>query len=170
MRRPPESAVAILASPEGMPEPILSMGSTYLSLHYHIVFGTKDLRPLMRPDWRSELHQYLGGTVRGLGGVPEIINGVDDHLHLLVGLRATHCLADFVRELKKASSAWATDHDRLFRWQDGYGAFTVSPTQRESVRNYIRKQEPHHRKLTFAEEYRTFLIKAGIEFDPKYLL
>ena len=75
------------------------MGSTYLSLHYHIVFSTKERRPFIKHSWRSKMHEYLGGTVRGLEGIPESIGGVDDHLHLLVGLKATHCLADFVREL-----------------------------------------------------------------------
>ena len=80
------------------------MGSTYLSLHYHIVFSTKERRPFIKDPWRSKMHEYLGGTVRGLGGIPECIGGVADHVHLLVGLKATHCLADFLRELKKASS------------------------------------------------------------------
>src|SRR5579885_589771 len=105
------------------------MGSTFLSLHYHIVFSTKDRRPLIRPEWRPHLHEYLGGTVRALGGVPEIIGGVEDHVHLLVGLRATHCLADVMCELKKASSIWVIkNHDHQFGWQDGYSAFTVSAT------------------------------------------
>src|SRR6516162_8963904 len=99
------------------------MGSTFLSLHYHIVFSTKDRRPLIKPAWRPLLHQYLGGTIRGLGGVPEIIGGVDDHVHLLVGLRATHCLSDFMQELKKAiSTGSAENHEKIFSWQDGYAA------------------------------------------------
>src|SRR5882724_4608104 len=97
------------------------MGSTFLSLHYHIVFSTKERYPLIREPWRANLHEYLGGTVRGLGGIPEMIGGVDDHVHLLVGLKATHCLADFMRELKKASSIWM--HEELnvgtFAWQEG---------------------------------------------------
>src|SRR6476646_9073663 len=82
------------------------MGSTYLSLHYHLVFATKNREPIIAADWRPRLHEYLGGTIKGLGGVPEGVGGVADHVHLLVGLRATHCLADVLRELKKASSAW----------------------------------------------------------------
>ena len=83
------------------------MGSTFLSLHYHIVFSTKERRPFLADTWGTKMHEYLGGTVRGLGGVPEAIGGVADHVHLLVGLRATHCLGDFMQELKKASSVWA---------------------------------------------------------------
>jgi len=81
------------------------MGSTFLSLHYHIIFATKHRKPSIAPAWRDRLHEYLGGTVRGLEGIPEAIGGVDDHVHLLVGLRATHTLADFIRELKKAGTA-----------------------------------------------------------------
>src|SRR5579862_3538518 len=126
------------------------MGSTFLSLHYHIVFSTKERRQFIKPVWRATLHEYLGGTVRGLGGIAEIIGGVEDHVHLLVGLRATHVLADFMRELKKASSTWAAEkYERDFSWQEGYAAFTVSWTHIEAARQYIATQEEHHRKTDF---------------------
>ena len=147
------------------------MPSTYLSLHYHLVFGTKNREPLIAQGWRTRLHDYLGGTVRGLGGFPEGIGGVADHVHLLVGLKATHCLGDLLRELKKASSAWVHDDIslRCFAWQEGYAAFTVSATSREAVRHYIANQEEHHRVKSFREELIEMLTKAGIEYDPKYL-
>jgi REP element-mobilizing transposase RayT len=105
------------------------MGSTYLSLHYHLVFGTKGRVPFIAPEWRGRLHEYLGGTITGLGGFPQGVGGVADHVHLLVGLKATHCLADVLRELKKASSVWVHEQVgvREFAWQEGYAAFTVSP-------------------------------------------
>ena len=81
------------------------MPSTYLSLHYHLVFSTKNREPNIHANWIVPLHDYLGGTIRGLGGFPEGVGGVADHVHLLVGLKATHCLADVMRELKKSSSA-----------------------------------------------------------------
>ena len=147
------------------------MGSTFLSLHYHIVFSTKERRPLLRDSWRAKMHEYLGGTVRGLGGIPEAVGGVEDHVHLLVGLRATHCLADFMQELKKASSTWAAEqHDQDFRWQEGYAAFTVSWTHREPVRNYIATQEEHHRKTDFVSELRQLLEKNGVKYEEKYLV
>src|SRR5882757_4724275 len=147
------------------------MGSTFLSLHYHIVFSTKERRPFIKQPWRSKLHEYLGGTVRGLGGVPEIVGGVEDHVHLLVGLRATHYLADFMRELKKASSTWAAEkHEELFSWQEGYSAFTVSWTHVEAVRKYITTQEKHHRKTDFITELKTLLDKNGVKYEEKYLL
>jgi putative transposase len=153
-----------------MPE-ALNMASTYLSLHYHLVFGTKNREPWIDPEWRSRLHAYLGGTVSGLGGFPEGIGGVADHVHLLIGLKATHCLADFLRELKKASSVWVHEQIdlRSFAWQEGYAAFTVSATARAAVQGYIANQEEHHRRKSFREELIEMLAKAGIEYDPKYL-
>ncbi len=147
------------------------MPSTYLSLHYHLVFSTKHRAPVIADAWRPCLHDYLGGTIRGLGGYPEGVGGVADHVHLLIGLKATHALADVLRELKKASSAWV--HQEIgvndFAWQDGYAAFTVSPTSRPAIREYIANQEEHHRQRSFREELITMLDKAGVSFDPKYL-
>ena len=147
------------------------MASTYLSLHYHIVFSTKNRENLIDARWRSKLHQYLGGTVIGLKGTSQGVGGTGDHVHLLVGLRSTHCLADFMRELKKASSIWIHDEIRLktFAWQEGYGAFTVSPNARDGVKRYIANQEEHHKKISFCDEFVSFLEKAGVEYDPKYL-
>jgi putative transposase len=147
------------------------MASTFLSLHYHLVFSTKERRPFIRSEWSSRFHEYLGGTVNGLDGVSEQVGGVADHLHLLFGLKATHCLADFMRELKKASSSWArTNFEPEFAWQDGYAAFTVSSSLCERVRDYIRKQEEHHARRDFATELKELLEKHGVGYDLKYLL
>lgn len=147
------------------------MGSTFLSLHYHIVFSTKERRPFIKSDWRPRLHEYLGGTVRGLGGVPEIVGGVENHVHLLIGMRATHRLSDFMQELKKASSIWSAEtHDKAFSWQEGYAAFSVSWTHLEAVRLYIAMQEEHHQKTDFVAELRTLLERNGVKFQEKYLL
>ena len=96
------------------------MASTFLSLYYHLTFSTKHREPLIAAEWRPRLHQYLGGTINGLGGVSQIVGGVADHVHLLVGLKATHCLADVMRELKKASSIWVHEQIGLheFAWQE----------------------------------------------------
>src|SRR5262245_27317655 len=119
------------------------MPSTYLSLHYHLAFSTKDRPALIDLSWRNRLHEYLGGTVSGLQGFHQGTGGIADHVHLLVGLKATHCLADFMRELKEASSPWV--HDKIgihpFAWQEGYSGFTVSPSARASVQSYIANQE-----------------------------
>ena len=147
------------------------MGSTFLSLHYHIIFSTKERRPWMVPTWRVRMHEYIGGTIRGLGGVPEAVGGVEDHVHLLLGLRATHTLADVVREVKKAATTWVRDErlEAAFCWQEGYAGFTVSPSVRSQVKGYIGRQEGHHRRRTYADELTMLLKKAGIEYDPKYL-
>jgi REP element-mobilizing transposase RayT len=145
--------------------------STHTALHYHLIFATKNREPLISEDWRDRLHEYLGGTVRGLEGVPQGIGGVADHVHLLVTLKSTHCLADFMRDLKRASSAWATSalQKHSFEWQEGYAAFTVSPSARTAVQEYIANQEEHHRRSSFREELIQFLRKSGIEYDERYL-
>jgi REP element-mobilizing transposase RayT len=147
------------------------MASTYLSLHYHLIFSTKHREPIIAADWRPRLHEYLGGTIAGLGGFPEGVGGVADHVHLLVGLKATHCLADVMRELKKAASVWVHEVIGLpaFAWQEGYAAFTVSATARTGVQRYIATQEEHHQERSFRDELMDLLKRAEIEYDPKYL-
>ena len=145
--------------------------STFASLHYHIVFSTKYRQPTIKDTWLSRLHDYLGGTVKSLDGFPQGIGGIEDHVHLLVGLRPTHCISDFMRELKKSSSIWV--HETIgcaqFQWQEGYGIFSVSPTARSQVQAYISNQREHHRVKTYLEEYIEFLDKAGVQYDRKYL-
>jgi REP element-mobilizing transposase RayT len=147
------------------------MASTHLSLQYHIVFATKDRQRLIETSWRSRLHDYIGGTIRGLDGHCHIVGGVEDHVHVLAGLRATRPLADVVREIKKCSSLWI--HEELlvagFAWQAGYAAFTVGPRDLPSVTRYIASQEEHHRVRSFREELVDFLERAGVEYDPRYL-
>ena len=147
------------------------MPSTHLSLHYHAVFSTKERAPLIATPWRTRLHEYIGGVVRGLEGTPLHIGGVEDHIHMLLGLKATHCIANIIREIKKASTSWVREQigTRAFHWQDGYGAFTVSRTNLLNVADYIRTQEEHHRRRTFREEYISFLDHHGIEYDKRYL-
>lgn len=147
------------------------MSSTHLSLHYHIVFGTKNHEPTIQSRWRGDLHGYLGGIIRTANGIAESVGGVSDHVHLLIGLRATHRLADVMRELKAVSSGWVHDQIGLasFAWQERYGAFTVSASQRAAVRHYIERQDEHHRTRTFREEYLDLLRRSGVEFDERYV-
>jgi putative transposase len=147
------------------------MSSTHLSLHIHVIFGTKHQRPLILPAWRSRLHAYIGGAAKTLDVVPEAVGGVADHVHLLLGIRATHRLADVMRDLKRTSSAWIheTIGDKEFEWQDGYGAFTVSASLIRTLKDYIGRQEEHHAKKSFQEEYLEFLKLNGAEFDERYL-
>jgi REP-associated tyrosine transposase len=112
------------------------MPSTHVCLYYHLVFATKSRRPFILPSWRDRLHAYVGGAVRTVGGVPLAIGGTADHVHLLFGLRATHRLADVMREIKHTSSQWVheTIGEAEFAWQEGYGAFTVGYCQVETVK------------------------------------
>jgi len=148
------------------------MGSTFHSLHYHIVFSTFERMALIKPAWSAEFHQYLGGTVRGLGGVAETVGGVADHVHLLTSLTTTHDIASFVRELKKSGTDWARQHHvPQFRWQEGYAAFSVSWTHCPAVRRYIETQEAHHAGGTeFVDELRRLLKRNGVKWEEKYLL
>jgi len=147
-----------------------AMGSTFYSLHYHVVFSTKERRPLLRAEWRQPLHQYLGGTIRGLGGVAEQVGGVEDHVHILMSLKTTDAPANLVREFKKASSVWVSErYDRLFAWQEGYAIFSASWTHCGVLRKYIEGQEEHHRKLPFIEELKNLLAKNGVQYELKYL-
>ena len=154
--------------PEGVPEEEESV-SPSLGLHYHIIFATKDRRPLIKPDIQPRLHEYLGGIVSTLDGKCRIAGGVEDHVHLLVSLKATHRLADFMRELKKGSSIWfkETTGTNVFQWQKGYAAITVIPSARTEVTDYIRNQPEHHRKKSFREEFLRILELAEIKYDSQ---
>jgi REP element-mobilizing transposase RayT len=144
--------------------------STYLSLRYHLIFATKEREPCLSQEWRSRLHRYLGGMVSSLGGNAHVIGGTADHVHLLVELRATHALANFMRDLKRGSSSWVHSDVPLttFAWQEGYAAITVSPSALDEVRHYIENQEAHHRHRTSREELKLLLDRAGIEYDTRY--
>ncbi len=147
------------------------MSSTHLSLHYHVVFGTKGREPSIALSWRPRLHAFLGGVIREMDAVPETVGGMADHVHVLMGLKSTHRLSDVVRDLKRSSSEWV--HVNVpypaFAWQEGYGAFTVSASNREEVIKYVAEQEEHHRKRTFREEYMRMLKLSGVDYDERYL-
>lgn len=147
------------------------MASTHLSLHYHIVFSTKHREPSLDAAQRPRIHEYLGGTIRGLKGIPHAVGGTADHVHLLLSLRASHCLADVMREVKSESSGWI--HREIqwagFGWQEGYGAFTVGAPDLEKVRSYVLNQEEHHRVKTFQQEYVKMLERGMVEYDERFL-
>jgi REP element-mobilizing transposase RayT len=146
------------------------MPSTHLGLHYHIIFSTKGRARTIAEVWRTELHAYIGGIIGDIGAIPSAVGGPGDHVHVLLGLKATHILADAVRQMKRGSSVWIHQHGvRKFEWQEGYAAFTVSPSQLKNVERYIVNQLEHHRKKTFEEEYVELLRLSGVEFDERYL-
>jgi REP element-mobilizing transposase RayT len=147
------------------------MPSTFLSLHYHLVFSTKDRESSIASQWRPRFHGYLGGSVNKLGARSTIVGGTSDHVHLLVELKSTHTLSDFMREIKKASSVWVHENMQLpaFAWQEGYAAFTVSASALTDVRRYIETQEEHHRQRSFREELKILLQRSGMIFEERYL-
>jgi REP element-mobilizing transposase RayT len=161
-----KNAGALAGAREASPMP-----STHVSLHYHVVFSTKNREAWLTPTHRHRAHEYFGGVVRQLGGVPHAVGGTGDHLHVAMGLKATHCLADVMREVKSESSRWIHEELRLggFAWQEGYGAFTFAATDMESVRHYVLNQEEHHRVQTFQEEYVEMLQRGMVEYDDRYL-
>lgn len=144
------------------------MSHSFTNLIYHIVFSTKYRRPLITADREDELYKYIGGTIRGLGGISLKINGVADHVHVLAKLRADKAVSAVLRELKSNSSGWMHEvfpEMRDFSWQRGYGAFTVSQSNIGIVANYIAKQKEHHRKRSSRDEFVDFLKVNRIDFD-----
>jgi len=139
----------------------------------HVVFSTKDRRPFLRDKMlREELHHHLGGILNQLGCQPVIVGGVEDHVHVLCALSRTVTAAEMVKEVKRGSAVWlkARGPDLSdFAWQSGYGIFSVGFSQLKTVRDYIARQEEHHRKVSFQDELREFLRRYDIEFDEGYV-
>jgi putative transposase len=139
----------------------------------HLVFSTKNRTPFLQDgELRAQLHAYLAGTLQKVDCEPILINGVEDHVHLLCNLSRTLTIASLVEEAKKSSSMWmklqGTKY-RAFYWQAGYGAFSVSQSNVEQVRAYITAQEEHHRSLSFQDELRALCRKHGISIDERYV-
>jgi REP element-mobilizing transposase RayT len=143
---------------------------SHTNLLYHVVFATKERAPLITNDLRPHLHEYLGGIVLGLDGVPIEINGTADHVHVLARLRPTISVSEFMSKLKSSSSGWARRQTRgRFGWQARFAAFTVSESQLERVRRYIRAQEEHHRRHSFTDEFKSMLKANRLEPDDRNL-
>jgi putative transposase len=148
------------------------MASTLTNLLYHIVFSTKHRQPLILPDFRDDLYKYMGGINRSEKGVLLEIGGMPDHVHLVTRFRSDPSVAHMVKVFKAKSSKWVNEqHARRtkFAWQTGYAAFTVSKSQLPAVRRYAQRQESHHRRRTFQEEYRVLLQKHEIDFEERYI-
>jgi putative transposase len=149
------------------------MANTYTSLHYHLVFSTKNRQPFLVEAIRDRVFAYLGGIARKNGINALEIGGVADHVHLLLSIPAPLPVSKAVQLLKGGSSHWLKEtfpNMNDFARQDGYAAFTVGQSQLDDIRAYIRSQPEHHRTKTFAEEYRAFLIRHHIQYDEHYLL
>jgi len=148
------------------------MSGTFTQIYIHAIFAVKGRENLLQKPWREEVFKYMSGIIKNKNQKPIIINGVSDHVHLLIGLRPTMCLSDLIRDIKNNSSKFINEQKYIrtkFYWQEGYGAFSYSHTQLQNVYDYILNQEEHHRKKTFREEYFDFLKKHEIQYDEKYL-
>ena len=148
------------------------MANTYTQIHLHIIFAVKYRQALIHPEWKTRLHQYITGIVRNHDHKMLCINTMPDHLHMLIGFRPHQSLADLMSKVKGESSEWINlEHltKKRFRWQEGYGAFSYSKNLVHTVANYIEKQEQHHRKKTFLEEYTDLLDKFEVEYDERYI-
>jgi putative transposase len=148
------------------------MPHSFTSLLVHVIFSTKNRMPDLSPELAGRLFPYMGGIVRERKGVPLIINGPADHVHLLVSLPATESVAELLRVVKTNSSRWVHEQfpdKQRFGWQAGYAAFTVSGSRVADVRAYIAAQQEHHRRVSFQEEFLTFLRKSGIAYDERDL-
>jgi len=148
------------------------MAQSLAKLLTHIIFSTKDRRAVLPAEIRPRLNAYFVGILRQWGSPSILVNSVADHVHILCCLSKNHALARIIEEIKKGTSKWLKGQDSGlagFHWQNGYGAFSVSQSNVAEVRQYIERQEEHHRKMTFEDELRGFLKKHCIEFDERYL-
>jgi REP element-mobilizing transposase RayT len=147
--------------------------STYKQLLYHIVFSTRFREPTLVLERRKDLFRYTWGIIRDTRSHLYRLNGVDDHVHILTSIHPSVALADFVRDIKRSSSRWMHEHRDLFpefdAWQEGYAAFTHSFREKDSLIDYIKNQEAHHRQEPYLDELGRILQEAGLELEEKYL-
>ena len=149
------------------------MAQSLARLWTHLIFSTKEPYPFLSdPTVRADMHAYIGTVLRTHDCLTLVIGGTEDHVHSLFTLSRNYSIADIVKEVKRTSSGWiktiASQYSK-FRWQSGYGVFSVSQSHVAQVRNYILRQEQHHRRKTFQDEFRAFLRKYEIKFDERFL-
>lgn len=148
------------------------MANTYSQINIHCVFAVKGRENIITQDFRDELHRYMYGILKNDGVFPLAIGGWKDHVHVFFELKPDVKISDLMRMLKATSSKWINDNRFVsgkFQWQEGYGAFSYSRAQRDTVINYIKNQEEHHRSRTFKEEYLDLLKKFEVEFKEEYV-
>lgn len=148
------------------------MSNTYTQIHIHCIFAVKYRQALITSGWKDRLHKYITGIVQNHGHKMIAINAMPDHLHMFFGMRPNQSLSDLMRIVKGDSSEWINSNritGTMFRWQEGYGAFSYEKKKIPVVADYIANQEIHHSNKTFLDEYREFLTAFGIEYDEKYI-
>ncbi len=145
---------------------------TYSQIYIQVVFAVKGRNSLIHSSWEEELYKYITGIVQNNGQKVLAINGMPDHIHILIGMKPSCCLSDLVREIKKSSNAFIKEKgfsNFKFEWQAGYGAFSYSHSALDHVIAYINKQKEHHRAKSFKDEYKGFLTKFQVEHKDEYL-
>ena len=148
------------------------MAGTFSQIYIQIVFAVKNRQALIDPIWETELFKYISGIISNKDQKPLAINGMPDHIHILIGMKPTCCLSDLVREIKKSSNEFIKEKkfcNFKFEWQGGYGAFSYSHSGLTNVIQYILNQKDHHKKSSFRDEYLNMLNKFEIEHKPEYL-
>lgn len=149
------------------------MAQSLSKIYIHVVFSTKGRENHLADERiRKEMHAYLATVLKEYDSPALLINGTDNHVHILCLLSRNFALAKIIGETKRNSSKWVKTKGPQFNgfgWQNGYGAFSVSSSNVEAVRNYIARQEQHHERMTFQDEFREFLVKHGIKFDERHL-
>ena len=149
------------------------MPQSLVQLYTHVVFSTKQRKPYLKENsLRERLHAYLAGACNNLKNPCLIVGGVEDHVHVFFRLSKTLSIAEFVREIKGESSKWPKlESSRLstFQWQNGYGAFSISPSHVSDLKQYIKDQAEHHKTETFQDEFRRLCRKYGLEIDARYV-
>ncbi|MFN3488863.1 MAG: IS200/IS605 family transposase [Emticicia sp.] len=148
------------------------MANTFTQLHVQLIFAVQNRTSLIDKFWKDRLYAYMTGIVQNNGHKLLIINGMPDHVHILIGFRTTQSLSELVQVVKRDSSKWINENKLVrgkFSWQEGFGAFSYSHSHLSNVIEYIKNQEEHHKKQSFIGEYKAFLEKFEIEFDEKYI-
>ena len=149
------------------------MANTYTKLNIHIVFHVKSTRACLRREDLPTVFAYIGGVIKNIDGYPVTVGGIDNHIHILATIPKTMSVSDFVKTIKANSSRWIKTLDKYyedFAWQEGYGAFCVSPSLLKKTIRYIETQEEHHHVESVRDEFIRFLKANGIEYDERYLL
>jgi putative transposase len=148
------------------------MANTYTQFYVHLVFAVKNRQSLIQKTWKDELEMYITGIVQNHKHKLLAIGSMPDHIHIFIGYNVNQLIPDLVEAIKKSSNLWINENKLSkfkFEWQRGYGAFTHSRAQLDTVVKYIHNQETHHKKKTFKEEYIEMLLKNDIDFNPEYL-
>ena len=148
------------------------MANTYTQIHIQTVFTVQNRDCIIKKAWKDELYKYISGIIQNHGHKVLAINGMPDHIHIFFGMRPTQSLSDLMQDIKGDSSKWIKQKGFVkvrFAWQEGYGAFSYSKSHVDSVIDYIKNQDIHHRKKTFIEEYHDFLEKFEVDYDERYV-